>query len=162
LWLRPTSYHPLLVQRGDLLVQHKVRGVVSRKKGAPVEVLDILVPVPGPGEALVEVQACGVCHTDLHNREGGIGAEFPYLLGHETARVVEAVWSGVTHVRPGDFDIRGSVRPEQGNRGRAGSRRQHGGIDLDAFVTERIALDKVETAFERMHNGEVLRSVVVL
>ncbi len=83
----------------------KVRGVVAPGKGAPVEVTTILVPDPGPGEALVRVQACGVCHTDLHYREGGIGEDFPYLLGHEAAGVVEAVGDGVTSVAPGDFVI---------------------------------------------------------
>ncbi len=84
---------------------HEVRGVVAPAKGAKVEVTTILVPDPGPGEALVQVQACGVCHTDLHYREGGIGNDYPYLLGHEAAGVVEAVGDGVTHVAPGDFVI---------------------------------------------------------
>src|SRR6266516_1612789 len=82
-----------------------VRGVIARAKGEPVEVTTIVVPDPGPGEALVAVQACGVCHTDLHYREGGIGEDFPYLLGHEAAGVVEAVGDGVTSVAPGDFVI---------------------------------------------------------
>ncbi len=82
-----------------------VRGVIARSKGEPVEVTTVLVPDPGPGEALVAVQACGVCHTDLHYREGGIGDDFPYLLGHEAAGVVEAVGDGVTGVTPGDFVI---------------------------------------------------------
>jgi S-(hydroxymethyl)mycothiol dehydrogenase len=86
-------------------VPQQVRGVVARKEGAPVEVLDIVVPDPGPGEALVRVQACGVCHTDLHYREGGINDEFPFLLGHEAAGVVEAVGTGVTDVAPGDFVV---------------------------------------------------------
>jgi S-(hydroxymethyl)mycothiol dehydrogenase len=84
---------------------HEVRGVVARSKGAPVSVETILVPDPGPGEALVRVQACGVCHTDLHYREGGIGDDFPFLLGHEAAGVVEAVGDGVADVAPGDFVI---------------------------------------------------------
>src|SRR5215469_3819673 len=84
---------------------HAVRGVIARAKGEPVEVTTIVVPDPGPGEALVAVQACGVCHTDLHYREGGIGEDFPYLLGHEAAGVVEAVGAGVTSVAPGDFVI---------------------------------------------------------
>jgi S-(hydroxymethyl)mycothiol dehydrogenase len=84
---------------------HEVRGVIARDKGATVEVTPVLVPDPGPGEALVGVQACGVCHTDLHYREGGIGADFPYLLGHEASGVVEAVGSDVTSVAPGDFVI---------------------------------------------------------
>ena len=84
---------------------HAVRGVIARAKGEPVEVTTIVVPDPGPGEALVTVQACGVCHTDLHYREGGIGGDFPYLLGHEAAGVVEAVGDDVTGVAPGDFVI---------------------------------------------------------
>jgi len=82
-----------------------VQGVIARQKGAPVEVTSILVPDPGPGEALVRVQASGVCHTDLHYREGGIGDDFPYFLGHEAAGVVEAVGDDVTDVAPGDFVI---------------------------------------------------------
>jgi S-(hydroxymethyl)mycothiol dehydrogenase len=82
-----------------------VQGVIAREKGAPVEVTTILVPDPGPGEALVRVQASGVCHTDLHYRQGGIGDDFPYFLGHEAAGVVEAVGDDVTDVAPGDFVI---------------------------------------------------------
>jgi S-(hydroxymethyl)mycothiol dehydrogenase len=84
---------------------HDVRAVIARAKGAAVSLETILVPDPGPGEALVKVQACGVCHTDLHYREGGINDEFPFLLGHEAAGVVEAVGVGVTEVGPGDFVI---------------------------------------------------------
>ncbi|GJF27873.1 oxidoreductase [Kitasatospora sp. NE20-6] len=83
----------------------QVRGVIARSKGAPVEVATIVVPDPGPGEAVVQVQACGVCHTDLHYREGGINDEFPFLLGHEAAGVVESVGEGVTEVAPGDYVI---------------------------------------------------------
>ncbi len=83
----------------------KVRGVVARQKGAPVTVETVLVPDPGPGEAVVRIQTCGVCHTDLHYREGGINDEFPFLLGHEAAGTVEAVGEGVTNVEPGDFVI---------------------------------------------------------
>jgi S-(hydroxymethyl)mycothiol dehydrogenase len=84
---------------------YEVRGVVARGKGAPVGVETILVPDPGPGEAVVDVQACGVCHTDLHYREGGINDEFPFLLGHEAAGLVSAVGEGVTNVAVGDFVI---------------------------------------------------------
>jgi S-(hydroxymethyl)mycothiol dehydrogenase len=83
----------------------EVRGVVSHTKGKPVSVETITVPDPGPGEAVVKVQACGVCHTDLHYREGGINDEFPFLLGHEAAGIVEAVGAGVTDVEAGDFVI---------------------------------------------------------
>ena len=54
-----------------------VRGVISRKKGEPVEVVDVVIPDPGPGEVVVDVIACGVCHTDLTYREGGINDEYP-------------------------------------------------------------------------------------
>ena len=84
---------------------HEVRGVVATGKGEPVSVTAVVVPDPGPGEALVTVQACGVCHTDLHYREGGIGDDFPYLLGHEAAGVVEAVGADVIGLAPGDFVI---------------------------------------------------------
>ncbi|MEV6346886.1 S-(hydroxymethyl)mycothiol dehydrogenase [Actinoplanes sp. NPDC051851] len=86
-------------------MSQRVRGVIAREKGKPVEVATIVVPDPGPGEAVVKVQSCGVCHTDLHYREGGINDEFPFLLGHEAAGVVEAVGEGVTDVAPGDFVV---------------------------------------------------------
>ncbi|MBA3250323.1 MAG: S-(hydroxymethyl)mycothiol dehydrogenase [Geodermatophilaceae bacterium] len=84
---------------------HEVRAVVAREKGQPVSVETILVPDPGPGEALVRVQACGVCHTDLHYREGGINDDFPFLLGHEAAGVVESVGPDVEDLAAGDFVI---------------------------------------------------------
>jgi S-(hydroxymethyl)mycothiol dehydrogenase len=82
-----------------------VRGVISRSKKQPVELVDIVIPDPGPGEVVVDVTACGVCHTDLTYREGGINDEYPFLLGHEAAGTVESVGEGVSHVEPGDFVI---------------------------------------------------------
>ena len=84
---------------------YEVEGVIAPGKGAAVSVETILVPDPGPGEALVRVQACGVCHTDLHYREGGINDDFPFLLGHEAAGIVEQIGPDVTSVVPGDFVI---------------------------------------------------------
>jgi S-(hydroxymethyl)mycothiol dehydrogenase len=84
---------------------HEVKGVIASAKGDGVTVTTVVVPDPGPGEALVRVQACGVCHTDLHYREGGIGDDFPYLLGHEAAGVVESVGADVTGLAAGDFVI---------------------------------------------------------
>ncbi|OMQ16506.1 S-(hydroxymethyl)mycothiol dehydrogenase [Modestobacter sp. VKM Ac-2676] len=84
---------------------YEVQGVVALSKGAPVTIETIIVPDPGPGEAVVDVQACGVCHTDLHYREGGINDEFPFLLGHEAAGVVSAVGEGVTNVAVGDYVV---------------------------------------------------------
>lgn len=82
-----------------------VQGVVSRAVGEPVTMESIVIPDPGPGEAVVTIQACGVCHTDLHYREGGISNDYPFFLGHEAAGVVDAVGPGVTEVAPGDFVI---------------------------------------------------------
>jgi S-(hydroxymethyl)mycothiol dehydrogenase len=84
---------------------HQVNGVVALGKGSPVQLVPILVPDPGPGEALIRVKACGVCHTDLHYREGAINDDFPFLLGHEASGTVESVGEGVTNVAPGDFVI---------------------------------------------------------
>ena len=92
-------------RRGGSPMSNEVRAVVARSKGAPVSLEFVLVPDPGPGEALVRVQACGVCHTDLHYREGGINDDFPFLLGHEAAGVVESVGPDVTSVAPGDFVV---------------------------------------------------------
>jgi S-(hydroxymethyl)mycothiol dehydrogenase len=83
----------------------QVQGVIARSKGAPVQLVTVVVPDPGPGEAVVKVLACGVCHTDLHYREGGIGDDYPYLLGHEAAGIVEAVGDGVRDLAAGDYVI---------------------------------------------------------
>jgi len=83
----------------------QVRGVIARSKDAPVELVTVNIPDPGPGEAVVAIAACGVCHTDLTYRDGGINDEFPFLLGHEAAGIVEAVGEGVDTVEVGDFVV---------------------------------------------------------
>jgi S-(hydroxymethyl)mycothiol dehydrogenase len=93
---------------------HEVRGVIARPRGAPVELTTVLVPDPGPGEALVKVQSCGVCHTDLHYREGGINDYFPFLLGHEAGGVVEAAVPGSAIVTVLATGPSGSVGPGRG------------------------------------------------
>ena len=70
---------------------YKSKAVIARDKGQKVEEVTILIPEPGPGEVLVRIKACGVCHTDLHYREGAINNDFPFLLGHEAAGYVEEV-----------------------------------------------------------------------
>ncbi|OBF11775.1 S-(hydroxymethyl)mycothiol dehydrogenase [Mycobacterium sp. ACS4331] len=82
-----------------------VRGVIARAKGAPVEVTDIVLPDPGPDEVVVKILACGVCHTDLTYRDGGVNDAYPFLLGHEASGTVETVGAGVTGVVPGDFVV---------------------------------------------------------
>ena len=86
-------------------MSHRVRAVVARAKGEPVTIETIEVPDPGPGEVLVAVQACGVCHTDLHYREGAINDDFPFLLGHEAAGIIEEVGDGVAELEVGDFVV---------------------------------------------------------
>lgn len=83
----------------------QVQGVIARSKGAPVTLETIIIPDPGPGEVRVKVLACGVCHTDLHYRDGAINDEFPFLLGHEAAGTVESVGAGVDEVAVGDYVI---------------------------------------------------------
>jgi S-(hydroxymethyl)mycothiol dehydrogenase len=80
----------------------KVQAVVARAKDAPVSIETIIIPDPGPGEAVVDILTCGVCHTDLHYVQGGIGDNYPYLLGHEATGVVSAIGAGVTDVAVGD------------------------------------------------------------
>ena len=83
----------------------QVRGVIARVKGAPVEIATITLPDPVPGEVVVKIAACGVCHTDLTYREGGINDDFPFLLGHEAAGFVESIGAGVDSVQEGDFVV---------------------------------------------------------
>lgn len=86
-------------------MNNKVKAIIAQSKGLPVVTEEILVPDPGPGEALVKIQACGVCHTDLHYREGAINDEFPFLLGHEAAGLIEKIGPEVNDLSVGDFVI---------------------------------------------------------
>ncbi|MGH3737384.1 MAG: zinc-binding dehydrogenase [Micromonosporaceae bacterium] len=78
------------------------RGVVVRAPGEASKVEELIVEEPGPGEVLVRIQATGVCHTDMHASRGTMGTQFPYLLGHEGAGVVQAVGPGVSRPAVGD------------------------------------------------------------
>ena len=161
------------------------RGVVAHGEEQPVRVEAIVVPDPGPGEAVVAIQACGVCHTDLHDGEGGINDEFPFLLGHEAAGVGEVVGEGVTDVAAGDSvrlnwrAVCGSCRAcargeaqycfDTCNAAIAGAKVAGAttiiiAVDIDPrkLDSETITLDDIEAAFDKMHRGEVLRSVVLL
>src|ERR1700691_5001191 len=83
----------------------EVRGVVAKAAGEPVSIETVLVPDPGPGEALVDIEACGVCHTDFHYREGGVSDDFHFVVGPEAAGSVAAGGPGVKSVKPGDFGV---------------------------------------------------------
>lgn len=82
-----------------------VKGVVARSEKQPAELVDIVIPDPGPTDVVVDIEACGVCHTDLAYRDGDINDEFPFLLGHEAAGRVAEVGEAVTHVEVGDYVV---------------------------------------------------------
>lgn len=81
---------------------HRVKGVIVRAKDEPAAIEMVTVPDPGPGEALVDIITCGVCHTDLHYQQGGISDDYPFLLGHEATGRVSAIGAGVDNVAVGD------------------------------------------------------------
>jgi alcohol dehydrogenase, propanol-preferring len=81
-----------------------MKAAVVRAFGQPLVIEDVAVPVPGPGEILVKVKACGVCHTDLHAASGDwpVKPQPPFIPGHEVAGVVAALGPGVTDFELGD------------------------------------------------------------
>ena len=80
-----------------------MRAALLPAVGAPLELVERPLPEPGPGEARVRVQACGVCGSDLFLQNGGFGADkLPVVPGHEAAGVVDAVGEGVDAVAVGD------------------------------------------------------------
>ena len=81
------------------------QAVISREAGAPTRVEEMVVEDPGPGEVLVRIQASGVCHTDLHYKLGKINNDFPFLLGHEVAGIVESVGEGVESPGVGEYVV---------------------------------------------------------
>jgi S-(hydroxymethyl)glutathione dehydrogenase / alcohol dehydrogenase len=84
----------------------KIRAAVLEEFAQPLAVADVELDGPGPGEALVRLAACGVCHTDLYTASGADPSGYaPTVLGHEGAGVVEEVGEGVTSVAPGDHVV---------------------------------------------------------
>src|SRR5918995_6726141 len=81
----------------------RIRAAVLEEFGSPLAVQDVDLAGPGPGEVLVRLLACGVCHTDLSTASGADPSGYaPAVLGHEGCGTVEAVGDGVTSVAPGD------------------------------------------------------------
>src|SRR5579875_360036 len=81
----------------------KIRAAVLEQFGNPLSVTELELADPAPGEALVRVEACGVCHTDMYTASGADPSGYaPTVLGREGAGVVEAVGEGVVGVAPGD------------------------------------------------------------
>jgi len=83
---------------------HTMKAAVVKAFGKPLVIEDVPVPVPGPGELLVKVKACGVCHTDLHAASGDwpVKPVPPFIPGHEAAGIVAALGPGVTDFKVGD------------------------------------------------------------
>ncbi|MFI6878082.1 Zn-dependent alcohol dehydrogenase [Streptomyces sp. NPDC050400] len=79
-----------------------VRAAVLPAVGSPLEIADIDLPEPGPGQVRVKLAAAGVCHSDLSLTNGTMRVPVPAVLGHEGAGTVVSVGEGVTHVAPGD------------------------------------------------------------
>ncbi|HEY4348697.1 MAG TPA: alcohol dehydrogenase catalytic domain-containing protein [Gaiellaceae bacterium] len=84
----------------------RIKAAVLEQFGAPLEVQDVDLAGPQPGEALVRLVACGVCHTDMYTASGADPSGYaPAVLGHEGAGVVERVGEGVTSLKPGDHVV---------------------------------------------------------
>ena len=117
-----------------------MRAAVLPSVGAPLELVDRPVADPGPGQARVRIQACGVCGSDLFLQAGGFGADkLPVIPGHEAAGIVDAVGDGVVDVRIGDqvaiYYIEndpGALTPNLG----PGVRRM--GVDVDGAFAEYV------------------------
>ena len=78
------------------------QAAIVETPGAPFRISAVEIDPPGPGQVRVEIHACGVCHTDMVMRDGALPVPFPVIFGHEGAGIVEAVGSGVDHVKQGD------------------------------------------------------------
>jgi S-(hydroxymethyl)glutathione dehydrogenase / alcohol dehydrogenase len=84
----------------------KIRAAVLEEFGAPLEIQELELAEPKPGEVLVRLVACGVCHTDLYTASGADPSGYsPTVLGHEGAGIVESIGAGVTDVEPGDHVV---------------------------------------------------------
>lgn len=81
-----------------------MKAAIVKQFGKPLVIEDVPVPQPGPGEVLVKVKACGVCHTDLHAASGDwpVKPVPPFIPGHEAAGIVAALGSGVKNLKVGD------------------------------------------------------------
>ena len=87
-----------------MAIPRTMQAAVVEKFGKPLVVQEVPVPIPGPGQALVQIIASGVCHTDLHAADGDwpVKPTVPFIPGHEGAGIVVALGPGVTHLKDGD------------------------------------------------------------
>ena len=91
-------------QKARSVIPETMRAAVVEKFREPLQIREVPVPSPGPGQALVQIIATGVCHTDLHAADGDwpVKPTPPFIPGHEGAGVVVALGPGVTHLKEGD------------------------------------------------------------
>jgi len=88
-----------------------MRAAVLTEPGAPLRIEDLVAPHPAAGEVLLDVAACGVCHTDLHVIKGEVAFPTPAVLGHEVSGIVREVGAGVTNVAVGDRVVASFIMP---------------------------------------------------
>jgi len=144
----------------------KSRAAAAFSPGQPLQVVEIDVAPPRKGEVLVRITHTGVCHTDAFTLSGddpeGL---FPAVLGHEGAGIVVEVGEGVTSVRPVVTGRRWLGTAFGGVKGRSQlpgmvEDAMNGGIQLAPFVTHTMPLADINEAFDLMHAGKSIRSVV--
>jgi S-(hydroxymethyl)glutathione dehydrogenase/alcohol dehydrogenase len=82
-----------------------MKAAVCREFGKPLVIEEVALADPGPGEVLVDIKACAICHSDIFFAEGAWGGRLPAVYGHEAAGIVAAAGDGVTRVRPGDHVV---------------------------------------------------------
>jgi len=89
---------------GSALLPRTMKAAVVARFGEPLQIREVPVPCPGPGQVLVKIMATGVCHTDLHAADGDwpVKPSPPFIPGHEGAGVVAKLGPGVTHLKEGD------------------------------------------------------------
>jgi D-arabinose 1-dehydrogenase-like Zn-dependent alcohol dehydrogenase len=117
-----------------------MRAVELPAVGAPLRLVERPTPEPGPGEARVRIEACGVCGSDLFLQDGGFGADrLPRVPGHEAAGVVDAVGEGVTEVSVGDQVAIYYITNEPGApRPNIGPAVRRMGVDVDGAFAEYV------------------------
>jgi alcohol dehydrogenase, propanol-preferring len=95
---------PFLSEGGNMPIPKTMKAAIVEKFGEPLALREIPVPELGPGQALVEIIASGVCHTDLHAADGDwpVKPNVPFTPGHEGAGLVVALGPDVTHLKEGD------------------------------------------------------------
>ncbi len=82
-----------------------MKAAVCRSFGQPLEIEELTIAEPGPGEIKVRLSACAICHSDVTLAEGGWGGELPAVYGHEASGIVASIGAGVSGAKPGDHVV---------------------------------------------------------